>query len=117
MKSLDTLVKLFTQLNPDAQASLIQFAEFLSSRSENLLAISPQEIPTEPLAIPRPAEETVISAIKRLSNTYPMLDSDKLLHETAQYMTQHIMQGRLAADVIDDLEELFRNSYNSYKQE
>lgn len=100
---------------PAAQAAaLLEFAEFLLIRHGSAgAAISPvavAEIPA-PLDIPRPAEESVVKAVKRLRATYPMLDARKLLNETSAIMTQHVMQGRDKIEVIEELEILFRSHY------
>jgi hypothetical protein len=101
---------------PAAQAeTLLEFAEFLLmrhggvSREEGKTA-GTLEIPA-PVEIPRPAEETVVKAVKRLRATYPMLDARKLLNQTSDLMTQHIVQGREAIEVIEELEILFRAHY------
>ena len=54
-------------------------------------------------------------AIRRLSETYPMLDRQALLHDTAAFMMQHVVQGREAVQVIDDLENYFRRQYESFR--
>ena len=101
---------------PTAQAeALLEFAEFLLQRHGGADAIGmplpkAAEIPA-PLDIPRPAEETVVKAVKRLRATYPMLDARKLLNETSALMTQHVMQGREKTEVIEELEILFRLHY------
>lgn len=101
---------------PAAQAqALLDFAEFLSIR-HGAVAVGDREgaaVPgiQEPLDIPRPAEETVVKAVKRLRATYPMLDARKLLNETSALMTQHVMQGRDKVEVIEELEILFRTHY------
>ena len=101
---------------PAAQASaLLEFAEFLlirhgSAGAEAAPGITAAEIPA-PLDIPRPAEESVVKAVKRLRATYPMLDARKLLNETSAIMTQHVMQGRDKIEVIEELEILFRTHY------
>ena len=96
---------------PKAQAGqLLEFAEFLAAQH------APVEIASVPLSIPRPAEESVIKAIKRLSATYPMLDRVKLLDEASHLMTQHIIQGRAASEVIDELEVLFRRRYEAQRE-
>ena len=59
----------------------------------------------------------MVVAIKRLRATYPMLDPAKLLNETHDLMTQHVMQGRKAAEVIDELEVLFRRYYEQLAQQ
>jgi len=104
-KRLLTLVRRLPK--PQAE-QLLEFAEFLAERHAPVEAI-----PTEPLPIPRPAEESVIKAIKRLSATYPMLNRTKILDETSALVTQHVIKGRAAADVIDELEVLFRRHYET----
>lgn len=94
------------QLPPAQADQLIEYAEFLLSRHASAVPAR-----TEPLDIPRPGEETVVRAIKRLRETYPMLDAAKLLNETSGLMSQHVVQGRNAVEVIDELEILFRTHY------
>jgi len=109
------LVEIFQRL-PAAQAeALVEFAEFLLMRhgaagQEPARHIGSAEIPA-PVDIPRPTGETVVKAVKRLRVTYPMLDARKLLNQTSELMTQHLVQGREAAVVIEELEILFRSSY------
>ncbi|TCV90085.1 Crp/Fnr family transcriptional regulator [Sulfurirhabdus autotrophica] len=104
------LSKLFRSL-PDAQRqTLLAFAEFLAARGqEGVVKEIPQVNP-----IPRPSEESVIRAIKRLRATYPMLESGKLLNETSSAMTQHAMHGKPAVEVIDQLEVVFKSHYERY---
>lgn len=91
---------------PEAQATaLLEYAEFLAARYGG-----PKEIST-PLDIPRPERESVVKAIKRLGATYPMLDRSRMLNETSVLMTQHVIHGRDAIEVIDELEILFRTHY------
>jgi len=101
------LQHIFRKLSAADQKTLLDFAVFLESR-----------IPTQVIEkineIPRPAEETVIAAIKRLSQTYPMLDKSQIFGETSALMTQHIMQGRSAVDVIDELENVFSQHYERF---
>jgi hypothetical protein len=101
------LSHIFRQLPVEDQRTLLAFAEFLESR------ISTQ-IVKEINKLPRPAEETVISAIKRLSHTYPMVDKSHIFGETSALMTQHIMQGRKAVEVIDELENVFFQHYEKF---
>jgi len=94
---------------PEAQGvALLEYAEFLAARHSG-----PKQI-TTPLDIPRPEKESVVRAIKRLGATYPMLDRSKMLNETSVLMTQHVISGRDAAEVIDELEVLFRRYYEQY---
>jgi len=91
---------------PEIQAgALLEYAEFLAARYSG-----PKEI-TAPLDIPRPQTESVVKAIKRLGATYPMIDRSKMLNETSVLMTQHVISGRDAVEVIDELEILFRRHY------
>lgn len=103
------LLNIFRDLTPPRATALLEFAEFLGTKSE-------REAPAvlTPLAIPRASGEGVVQAIKRLSATYPMLDKGRLFNETSTLMTQHVMQGRPASEVIDDLEALFQRFYDDF---
>lgn len=107
------LRKLFAALAPADRDTLLAFAEFLAAREAPTDAgsLGGAAAAPGPLDIPRPEEESVVGAIKRLSATYPMLDKDKVLHETAGLMAQHVMQGRDSAEVIDELEAVFERHY------
>lgn len=101
------LLEFYERLPEAERKSLLDFAEFLAER-----AGSPQpEVPQQPLAIPRPEEENVVAAMKRLRETYPMIDHSKLLHECSGLMAEHMMQGRPAPEVIDELENIFLKHY------
>ena len=106
------ILKIYRELDDAARESLLAFAEFLLSRP----ATTPSELP-EPEPIERPAEETVIAAIRRLSSSYHMVDAGALFNETSSLMTQHIMQGRPAGEVIDELERLFEQRYRKLVEE
>jgi len=104
------LRKILAEL-PEAQAqALLDYAEFLATRYRGA------EVSETPLEIPRPPQETVIKAIQRLGATYPMLDRSKMLNETSVLMTQHIIHGRNAVAVIDELEMLFRAHYERFTE-
>ncbi len=91
---------------PDEQArQLLEYAEFLLAKHGEAGALS------APLGIARSGGESVVVAIQRLRATYPMLDPAKLLNQACGLMTQHVMQGRNAVEVIDELEVLFRRHY------
>lgn len=104
------LLRLFRGLSLARQQALTEYAEFLAGRdaAEGLHAV-----PQEPVQIPRPEQESVVKAIQRLMASYPMLDRNKLLHETSAQMTRHVMQGVPAAEVIDELEIIFRRQYEA----
>jgi hypothetical protein len=111
------LLRLFRQLPEAEQESLLAFAEFLVQRVQPAASAAPSSEAEErqPLDIPRPASESVVAAIRRLNMTFPMLDRDALLHEASALMTAHVMQGRPAAEVIDELEAVFRRHYERVK--
>lgn len=89
------------------------FAEFLAVRASTDEGAK-QSTPEQPKAIKRPESESVVAAIRRLSETYFMLDRQDMLNDTASLMGAHLMQGRTAADVIDELESVFNTHYNRY---
>lgn len=107
------LRKIYRELNPQDQASLLRFAEFLAASSSP--AIAPMNTFPEPEAIARPEQESVVKAIKRLTATYPMIERDRLLNETSSLMSAHVLQGKPAAEVIDELEALFLRHYQELK--
>jgi hypothetical protein len=98
------LQAIYEALPDDARETLLEFAEFLRARRGG------REL-AAPVPIARPKEETVIAAIKRLSATYHMVNRDNMLHETSALVSAHLMQGRPAAEVIDELEQVFRRHY------
>lgn len=115
----EQLLKLFADLSPEDQHALLAFAAFLAERP-TLKAIPnegaiPQASAT-PKVIPRPPGETVVGAIKRLSLTYPMLDRSTMFNEVSALMSQHIMQGRPAPEVIDELEAVFARQYYAWSK-
>jgi hypothetical protein len=103
------LLALLRTLDEADRATLLAFAEFLGSRGRE----QPQQ-PQLPEPLPRPQKETVVGALRRLSATYPMLNKAKLLNETSILMSQHVMQGRNAVEVIEELEVLFRRHYEEH---
>ena len=105
------LRKIFAQLGAADQQTVLAFAQFLYHRADS----TRPQMPIEPSPLPRPAQETVIGAIKRLSTGYPMLDKAKLLEETSSLVSQHVLHGREAAGVIDELEMIFERHYRELK--
>lgn len=113
-KTVREITKVAEQLSQDQQQTLLLFAQFLLSQTASVAA-EPEPFP-EPKPIPRPAEESVIKAMRRLSASYFMLERGTLLNETSALMAQHVMQGRPAADVIDELEALFAAQYQRQRE-
>jgi len=116
----NNLIRVFGQLSAADQLAVSNFAEFLLSRSPDGQAVSqaadaPAPLP-EPNPIPRPDNEKVVAAVKRLSQTYFMLDKTKMLAVTSDLVTQHILHGREAVEVINELEQVFASQYQQLKQ-
>lgn len=112
MADKDRLVALFAALDRQDQQALLAFAEFLRARAPEQLGAD-DDIP-EPEPIPRPEQETVVAAIKRLSRSYHMLDKREVLHQASALMAEHVMRGRNAVEVIDELEVVFARSYRKF---
>ena len=113
---LQRLTRLMEGMSHEHKRSLVDYAEFLKQKTQQLTQnVDPQE-KLQPLPHPRPEGENIINAIKRLRATYHMLNTDSLLDETSSLMTQHIVHGRAAIDVIDDLETLFEQHFQKYLQ-
>jgi len=106
------LLRVFRALSESRQSGLLDYAEFLLERV--LPEVEP--VAQTPLDIERPVQESVVKAIKRLRETYPMLDRAKLIHETSALMSQHLVQGRTAVEVINELESLFLRHYQSLQE-
>ena len=68
------------------------YAELLLVRDD---AVSiPSKTRPRPEILPRPMDESVPSAIKRLSLSYPMLQDTELLHCCSTLMSDHILKGK-----------------------
>lgn len=106
------LLQRFRQCDARGRESLLDYAEFLASRAEKEAEPLPQ-----PELIKAKPGETVVGAIKRLSASYPMLDRAKMLDETSTLMTEHVVQGRDKAEVINELEKLFQRHYDRLCEE
>ncbi len=105
------LLGLLARLDEAGRRSLMDYAEFLASRGAQVETPAEEPVPQQPLEIPRPAKESVVGAMKRLRQTYPMLNPDRLLDEAAGLMSAHMLGGRPAPEVIDELEALFERHF------
>ena len=106
------LADLFNTLDKERQESLFDYAEFLQSKGGLLM----QEV-TEPVDVPRPENESVVGAIKRMKKTYPMIDSMKVFAVASNLMTDHMVKGRDAEEVINEIEALFEDTYKKLLRE
>lgn len=102
------LLEIFETLNTEKQENLIDYAEFLQSKG-NLVT---KEVPA-PEVVERPKEETVVGAIKRLKLTYPMIESMSVFSAASDLMTDNMVSGRDAVEVIDEMQTLFEEEYQS----
>ena len=117
------LIGCFRQLDAADRATLLAFAEFLAQRDPAAVpaapapaAVATPAVIPAPEPIERPASETVVGALKRLSRTYPMLDKSQMLSATSDLVAQHILQGTAASEAIDALEQVFREHYRQLQQ-
>jgi hypothetical protein len=110
------LCKLYRTLASEDRVTLLAFAEFLTARSAEAEPDA-QEGLLEPKSSPRPSSESVVGAIKRLSKNYYMLDRSAMLNDTSSLMGAHVLQGRPASAVIDELEALFSRYYEEYREQ
>lgn len=108
------LLDCFRVLSEADQQSVLSFARFLqqqpsvySEEAGNAITVS------SPEDIPRPEKESVVKAIKRLTATYPMVNADGLFDQTSVLMSAHLLQGKPANEVIDELELVFKEAYIS----
>lgn len=106
------LVDLFNTLDKDRQQSLFDYAEFLQSKG----GLAKREI-SEPVKIQKPGEETVVGAIKRMKQSYPMIDSMEVFAVASNLMTDHMVKGREAEEVINEIEALFEETYKKLLRE
>ena len=102
------LMKAFHRMTPTARCTLLDFADYLSRRHP---VVAPP-VSEQPLPVPRPVEESVIAAIRRLAKTYPMLDSDNIFSAATTLMTRHVMGQQATVEVIDELEAMFKACYD-----
>lgn len=100
------LLEMFNALDEVQQQSLFDYAAFLQAKGGTF-----EQGPGEPVEIPRPENETVVGAIKRLKQSYPMIDSMEVFAVASNLMTDHMVKGRDAEEVIKEIEALFEDTY------
>lgn len=106
----DAILNSLRRLPDEQKQALVDYAEFLSQR----YGVDEDTIPLDPLDIPRPQEESVVKAIRRLAKTYPMLDSKELFEKTSSYMMRNLMHGEDGYVLIDEMEVFFQQSYQDF---
>lgn len=106
---------IYNTLPEDKRLMVIEFAEFLQSRTK--VEDKYGGVIPKPRLIRADDDESVVGAIKRLSASYFMLDRAKMLNETSILVTQHVMHERDKAEVIAEMEEVFARHYENLKQE
>ncbi|MDO6461226.1 hypothetical protein Q4485_11005 [Granulosicoccaceae sp. 1_MG-2023] len=100
------LLAVFARLDAASRRSLLDFARFLLANNASPAAqAAPYRGPD--VVPPGPPDETVIAALKRMRGAYAGLDTDTLLTRASALMSEHLLQGREAAEVIRDIEQLF----------
>jgi hypothetical protein len=100
-KRQQTMLEIFGRLDTQQQDALLDYAAMLVADDDSA-----------PQPEPRPETESVVLAIKRLSRGCPVSDRRKLMGPVSLLMAQHALQGRAAAEVIDELELLFRQHHS-----
>jgi hypothetical protein len=88
----------------------LDFAAYLSTQQP----IVDKPVLQQPHAIQADENESVVGALRRLSKSYFMLQDHSLLDDATRLMSQHVIQGREALEVIEELEILFSNGYETY---
>jgi len=112
IKSSQDLIDLYQAMDDNRKRSLSDFADFLYAQAGPVA----KEIPP-PDDVPRPEQETVVGAIKRLKTTYHMVGSMSVFSEASALMTDHMVKGRDLVEVIDEMEVLFEDAYKKLAQE
>ena len=110
------LCKYYKNINKANRQTLLLFAEFLSSKEAVDEVIEKPAVLQEPLLTAAIEGESVVKGIKRLKASYFMIDDPDLLHEISALMTEHVMQGVSAQEIMPKIEMVFKKFYENYKQ-
>jgi hypothetical protein len=113
------LCKFYKQLSEGDRETLLSFAEFLNSRDGVSGSIDVMKKPSLqlPVLIKATENESVVKGIKRLKSSYFMIEDENLLHEISALMSEHIMKGVSAEDIILKIEAVFDKFYQQYQQD
>jgi len=111
LKSSDALIELYEAMDDERKRSLCDFADFLYAKAEPVC----KEIPV-PQDVPRPPQESVVGAVKRLKTKYHMVESMTVFSAASALMTDHMVKGRDLVEVIDEMELLFEDAYEKLLQ-
>ena len=111
IKDSKALIDLYESMDDERKLSLCDFADFLYAKAGPVS----KEVPA-PEDVPRPQEETVVGAVKRLKVKYHMVESMTVFSAASALMTDHMVKGRDVVEVIDEMEVLFENAYKKLVQ-
>jgi hypothetical protein len=101
MTDEESLLACFRRCDERARRELLSRAQTLAQHPKEK-ALPPTE------HSPRITQsETVIMAIRRLRQTYPVADRRKLFGVTSTLLSAHVLEGRAATEVIAELEQAF----------
>ena len=106
IKSSQVLTELYEAMDDERKLSLCDFADFLYAKADPVI----KDIPA-PDDVPRPEQETVVGAVKRLKVKYHMIESMLVFSAASTLMTDHMVKGRDVVEVIDEMEILFEEAY------
>ncbi len=112
LKSSDALINLYEAMDDERRRSLCDFADFLYAQAEPIS----KEVPA-PENVPRPQQESVVGAVKRLKVKYHMVESMSVFSAASTLMTDHMVKGRDVVEVIDEMEVLFEEAYDQLLQD
>ena len=112
IKTSKDLTNLYEAMDDERKLTLCDFADFLYAKSGPVV----KEIPP-PDDIPRPEQETVVGAVKRLKLKYHMVESMSVFSAASALMTDHMVKGRDVVEVVDEMEILFEDAYKNLLQD
>ena len=110
------LCKFYKSLPEGERETLLLFAEFLNTKqTASKKADEAEAVLQHPILSIAEENESVVKGIKRLKTSYFMIENEDLLHKVSSLMSEHIMKGVSAQDVIPKIEAVFEQFYQDYK--